>query len=98
MPERQAMKKVSKTKRGSDGKRQERVAGIMKDKRGYMDLRGRKRWRERAREVEAGETDTVAPSICFVLRSVTVNTFATVAIKCSVNTDFSYFIIFFPRD
>lgn len=54
MPERQAMKKVSKTKRGSDGKRQERVAGIMKDKRGYMDLRGRKRWRERAREVEAG--------------------------------------------
>lgn len=93
MPERQAMKKVSKTKRGSDGKRQERVAGIMKDKRGYMDLRGRKRWRERAREVEAEETDTVAPSIRFVLRSVTVNSFATITIECSVNSDilFSFF-------
>lgn len=91
MPERQAMKKVSKTKRGSDGKRQERVAGIMKDKRGYMDLRGGKKWREKTREVEAGETDTVAPSICFVLRSVTVNSFATITIQCSVNTDIFFF-------
>lgn len=33
LAERQAMKKVSKTKRGSDGKRQERVVGIMRDKR-----------------------------------------------------------------
>lgn len=32
MLERQAMKKVSETKTGGDGKRQ-RVAGIMKDKR-----------------------------------------------------------------
>lgn len=91
MPERQAMKKVSKTKRGSDGKRQERVAGIMKDKRGYIDLKGRKRWLERARGVEARETDTVAPSICFMLRSVTVNSFVTITIECSVNTDIFFF-------
>lgn len=33
LAERQAMKKVSKTKRGSDGERQERVVGIMRDKK-----------------------------------------------------------------